>query len=406
MASTSGDFYTNMVSYNLFLAKKFAGKRRGDNFLWFISLFSIAGVAIGVVALMLVIGVMNGFSRELKRKIIGAHPTITIEGKPYIYDYGSVIEKIKTGIREAEGISPYISTQVIYRSRRYVIGGVLRGIDPLSEEEVTNIGKFIKQGDYGGLKGGIILGSELAKELDIAVGDDITVIAGLSPAQISTRVAGIVEYGIYAFDASMGFTSLETLQGFLHANNIVHGIGVRTENIYDSERIAEKIRDRLDHEYTVTTWIQKNKILFAALALEKKAMAFILGLIVLVASFNISATLMITVYRKVKEIGILRALGLSSGEIKKIFIYQGLIIGLKGLVIGLAAGGVLAALLRKYQFIKLPEFVYDLSRLPVEISMLDLSWISFMVIAIVCAASVYPAQRAARLNPNQAIRNE
>jgi len=187
---------------------------------------------------------------------------------------------------------------------------------------------------------------------------------------------------------------------------VVHGIGIRTENIYDSEKIAEKIRASLNYQYNVTTWIQKNKILFAALALEKKAMSFILALIVLVASFNISATLMITVYRKVKEIGILRALGVSSREIRKIFIYQGLLIGLKGLVIGLVTGGFLAMLLRKYQFVKLPAFVYDLSRLPIDISISDLTWISLMVIVVVCIASVYPAQRAARLNPNQAIRNE
>jgi lipoprotein-releasing system permease protein len=395
-----------MMSYNFFLAKKFAGRKKGDNFLWFISLFSIAGVAIGVIALMLVIGVMNGFSRELRRKIVGAHPTITIEGKPYISGYKTVMGKVEDGVREVEGIAPYISTQVIYQSRRFMIGGILRGIDPVAEEKVTNLGKFIKEGDYGGISEGVILGSELARELSVEVGDDISIIAGLSAARISLKVAGIVEYGVYAFDSSMGFTSLEMLNRFLNIGNVVHGIGIRTVDIYNSEKVAERVRETLDYKYNVTTWIQRNKILFAALALEKKAMSFILALIVLVASFNISATLMITVYRKVREIGILRALGLSSGEIKRIFIYQGLIIGLKGLVIGLVTGGILAALLRKYQFIRLPEFVYDLSRLPVEISVMDLTWISLMVIAIVCVASFYPAQRAARLNPNQAIRNE
>ncbi len=395
-----------MISYNFFLAKKFAGRKKGDNFLWFISAFSIAGVAIGVIALMLVIGVMNGFSKELKRKIIGTYPTITIEGKPYIFNYKAVVAKVEKSIREIEGISPYISTQVIYRSDRYLIGGILRGVEPEYEENVTNLSRYIKQGSYDGLQQGIILGSELAKELDVKVGDNIFIIAGLSPIQIATKVTGIVEYGVYAFDSSMGFACLDNIRQFLKMGEVVHGIGIRTENIYDSEKIAEKIRASLNYQYNVTTWIQKNKILFAALALEKKAMSFILALIVLVASFNISATLMITVYRKVKEIGILRALGVSSREIRKIFIYQGLLIGLKGLVIGLVTGGFLAMLLRKYQFVKLPAFVYDLSRLPIDISISDLTWISLMVIVVVCIASVYPAQRAARLNPNQAIRNE
>jgi lipoprotein-releasing system permease protein len=394
-----------MVSYNFFLSNRFAGqKKRADSFLWFISAFSIAGIAIGVVALMLVIGVMNGFSRELKRKIVGAHPTITIEGRPLIQGYEGIIEKVEKNIPEIKGTAPYFSTQVIYRSDRYLIGGILKGIDPDSEQNVTNIGKFIKKGEFAGLEKGIILGSELARELEVDVGDPLWVISGTVSGGKETKVVGIVEYGVYAFDSSMGFTSLDNKT--ISPMKMVHGIGIRTENIYSSERLAEKIRDVLDYEYTVTTWIQKNKILFAALALERKSMAVILGLIILVASFNISSTLMITVYRKVKEIGILRALGLSRKDVEKIFIYQGLILGIKGLVCGLAAGGILAWMLRKYQFIKLPEFIYDLSRLPIEISVSDLLWIIFSVVVIVSFASLYPAKRAAGLNPAQAIRNE
>ena len=394
-----------MISYNFFLSRKFAGqKKRADSFLWFISVFSVAGIAIGVVALMLVIGVMNGFSRELKRKIIGAHPTITVEGRPLIYNYEQVAEKVKKEVAEVKGLSPYLATQVIYRSNKYLLGGILRGIDPALEEGVTNISKFIKKGEFAGLESGVILGSELAKELEVDVGDAVWIISGTAAGGRETRVEGIVEYGVYAFDSSMGFTSLDNKM--LNPVRMVHGIGIRTDNIYDSERVAEKVREVLDYEYTVTTWIQKNKILFAALALERKAMAVILGLIILVASFNISSTLMITVYRKVKEIGILRALGLPAKEVEKIFIYQGLILGFKGLACGLAAGGILAWLLKRYQFIRLPEFIYDLSRLPIEISASDLLWIIVSVIAIVSFASVYPAKRAAGLNPTQAIRNE
>lgn len=393
-----------MISYNLFLSRKFAGQRKkADSFLWFISIFSIAGIAIGVVALMLVIGVMNGFSGELKRKIIGAYPLITVEGRPYIYNYRQISEEIATNIPEAKGVAPYISTQVIYKSNRYMTGGILRGIDPVLEDNVTNIGKFLKTGGVQELENGIFLGSELAKELDVEVGDEIWVITGIIAREKRAKVTGIVESGIYAFDASSGFFSLNNPT--LSYGNAVHGIGVRIDNIYASEKVAKKIRDLLENEYTVSTWIQKNKILFAALAMERKAMAIILGLIILVASFNISATLMITVYRKVKEIGILRALGLSSKEIEKIFIYQGLILGGKGLIYGLVTGGILAYILKKYQFIKLPEFIYDLSRLPIEIAFFDILWIVITVLVIVLLASVYPARRAARLNPNEAIRN-
>ncbi len=394
-----------MLSYNFFLSRKFAGqKKRADSFLWFISIFSIAGIAIGVVALMLVIGVMNGFSKELKRKIIGAYPIITIEGKPFIRDYRQVMEDVSAGVGEVKGISPYITTQVIYKSDKYMLGGILKAVDPDSEDKVTNIAKFLNEGELKGLNEGIILGSELAQELEVELGDNISIITGAFSMGRQVKVAGIVEYGVYAFDSSMGFISLNS--GVFGPVSMVQGIGIRIEDIYASERVASKIRKVIDEKYTVSTWVQKNKILFAALALERKAMAVILGLIVLVASFNISSTLMITVYRKVREIGILRALGLSSRDIEKIFIYQGLILGAKGLIFGLATGGMLAWLLKRYQFIKLPEFVYDLSRLPIEISLSDILWITVSVVAIVTFASVYPAKRAAGLNPNRAIRNE
>ncbi|HOL21335.1 MAG TPA: ABC transporter permease [bacterium] len=393
-----------MVSYNFFLSGKFAGQRkRADNFLWFISIFSIAGIAIGVIALMLVIGVMSGFSRELKRKIIGAYPLITVEGRPYIHNYQQIMEKVSKGVPEVKGIAPYISTQVIYKSSRYMMGGILRGVDPALEDNVTNIEKFLKKGEMKDLSKGIFLGSEIAKELEVDVGDEIFIITGIIAREKKEVVTGIVESGIYAFDSSMGFFSLK--DPVLSYGNVVHGIGIRIDNIYASEDVAKKIRRLLEGEYTVSTWIQKNKILFAALAMERKAMAIILGLIILVASFNISSTLMITVYRKVKEIGILRALGLSSKDIEKIFIYQGLILGGKGLIYGLITGGFLAYLLRRYQFIRIPEFIYDLSRLPIEVSTSDICWIVISVLVIVTLASLYPARRAARLNPNEAIRN-
>lgn len=389
-----------MLSYNFFLAKKFIGNRRQDRFLWFISFFTILGIAIGVVTLILVIGVMNGFSNDLKRKIIGASPLITIEGKPYIYNYEEIIEKVKS-LKEIKGISPYTMSQVIYKSNKYIIGGIIKGIDLKREKNVTNIQQFIKKGNLEEIENGIILGSELAKELGVDVGDYIYVIAGLIPKENLFKVVGIVEYGVYSFDVSMGFTSLSNI--FMKG---VHGIGIKIDDIYKTPEFAKKIRNLIENEYGVSTWIEKNKILFSAIALEKRAMAIILSLIVIVASFNIISTLMISVYRKVKEIGILKAIGLTSNEIKKIFLYQGIYLGIKGLIIGITFGLFLAILLKKYQFINLPEFVYDISKLPVEISFFDILWIFLLVIFVSIIASIYPAERASKLNPAEAIRNE
>jgi lipoprotein-releasing system permease protein len=393
-----------MKSYNFFLAKKFIGNKREDRFLWFISFFTVAGVSIGVVALILVIGVMNGFSNDLKRKIIGASPLITIEGRPYIYDYEKIIEKLKN-IKEIEGSSPYIMSQVIYKSKKYILGGVIKGIDIEREKKVTNIENFIKEGSLDEIKNGIILGKELANELEVDIGDYVSVIAGLIPREKIFKVVGIVEYGVYSFDVSMGFTSLDNLFDMFNMKG-VHGIGIKIENIYKTPLVAEKIKNLINNEFSVSTWIEKNKILFSAIALEKKAMAIILSLIVIVASFNILSTLMISVYRKVKEIGILKAIGLTSNEIKKVFFYQGIYLGLKGLSFGIFFGLLIAFFLKKYNFINLPEFVYDISKLPIEISLFDIVWIILLVLFVSSIASIYPANRASKLNPAEAIRNE
>ncbi|HOL67706.1 MAG TPA: FtsX-like permease family protein, partial [bacterium] len=224
--------------------------------------------------------------------------------------------------------------------------------------------------------------------------------------QQTFKVTGIIECGVYSYDVSVGLTALTNVQQLFGLGDVVHGLGIRSDNIYASEALAEKISRLLKDRYPVTTWIQKNKILFAALALEKKAMAIILVLIILVASFNIVSTLMITVFRKTREIGILRAVGLSAGDIGKIFFCQGLLLGVEGLLAGLLLGGLLSYLLRRYQFIRLPEFVYNLSRLPIEIAWKDVGFISLAVLVIVSLASFYPARRAARLNPVEALKYE
>lgn len=393
-----------MNSYNFFLAKKFIGNKREDKFLWFISFFTICGITIGVIALILVIGVMNGFSNDLKRKIIGANPLITIEGRPYIHNYEEIIEKINN-ISEIKGASPYIMSQVIYKSNKYILGGIIKGIDPEREVKVTNIQNFIKKGKLNDIENGIILGKELANELGVDVGDYIFVIIGIIPKEKIFRIVGIVEYGVYSFDVSMGFVSIKNLMN-LYGTNSIHGIGIKIDNIYKTPYVAKKIKEVLENKYEVITWIEKNKILFSAIALEKKAMAIILSLIIIVASFNILSTLMISVYRKVKEIGILKALGITSTEIKKIFLYQGMYLGIKGLIFGLSLGFIVAGILKKYKFINLPEFVYDISKLPIEISFLDTVLIILLVFFVSIIASIYPAQRASKLNIAEAIRNE
>ncbi|MCM8758153.1 MAG: FtsX-like permease family protein [Candidatus Omnitrophica bacterium] len=353
---------------------------------------------------MLVIGIMNGFSNDLKRKIVGANPHIIIEGSPYIEDYEKISSLIR-GMPEIKGIGYFAQTQIIYKSSLYMIGGYLRGID--GDSEISNLKKFIKKGNVEGIKsGGIIIGSELANELGVDTGDTILIIGGLPPKEFFCKVVGIIEYGIYNIDVSIGIINLQDFQNKFFYGRKVANIGISINDIYQCEKIAKKIDERIPGYLKISTWIRKNKILFSALALEKKAMLLILTVIILVASFNIASSLMMTVYRKIKEIGVLKTLGMTGRQIRAVFLIQGLLLGLRGLISGLIIGSVIIKVLKKYNLVKLPEYIYSISYLPIELSGIEIFLICISVFFMTIVASVFPAFRAGRLEPATALRYE
>ena len=388
-----------------FLAWKFLGRRRQESFIWFTSVASVLGIALGVASLMVVLGVMNGFAHDLKKKIIGANPHIVVEGDPYLSDYEEIGRMLREKIPEITSVSFFAQTQVIYKSSQYMVGGYIRGLVP--QQQSAETAKFMKEGAFDALGNGtVIIGSELAKELEVKVGDTIMLIGGLPPREYPAKVVGLIEYGVYNIDVSIGIIPLDDFQNeFFHGRKLAH-VGLEVKDIYSSERIASKISTYLPNFYRVTTWIRKNKILFSALALEKKAMLLILAIIILVASFNIASGLMMTVYRKIREIGVLRTLGLTAWDIRRVFVFQALILGIEGLVLGLITGGVLIIVLKKYLLIRLPEFVYNISYLPVEISWREIILIVVAVLVMTFAASILPAYRAGKLEPATAIRYE
>ncbi|MCM8817198.1 MAG: ABC transporter permease [Candidatus Omnitrophica bacterium] len=387
-----------------FLASRFIGRRHQESFIYFTSIVSVIGIALGVASLMLVIGIMNGFSNDLKRKIVGANPHIIIEGSPYIEDYEKISSLIR-GMPEIKGIGYFAQTQIIYKSSLYMIGGYLRGID--GDSEISNLKKFIKKGNVEGIKsGGIIIGSELANELGVDTGDTILIIGGLPPKEFFCKVVGIIEYGIYNIDVSIGIINLQDFQNKFFYGRKVANIGISINDIYQCEKIAKKIDERIPGYLKISTWIRKNKILFSALALEKKAMLLILTVIILVASFNIASSLMMTVYRKIKEIGVLKTLGMTGRQIRAVFLIQGLLLGLRGLISGLIIGSVIIKVLKKYNLVKLPEYIYSISYLPIELSGIEIFLICISVFFMTIVASVFPAFRAGRLEPATALRYE
>jgi lipoprotein-releasing system permease protein len=392
-----------MDGHLFFLAKKFLGKRHQESFIWFITLISIIGITLGVASLMITLGVMNGFTNDLKSKIIGASPNIIVEGSPYIFNYHEIANNLKKNFPEITDIGYFTQTQVIYRSSKYMIGGDLKGISYQNSSE--EIGRFIKKGSAN-LKNGIVIGSQLAKQLGVSVGDTITVVSGFPPIQISYKIVGIIEYGVYNVDVSLGLISLSNFQqDFLNGEKLA-AIGIKVKDFYNSNKIAKKMSKVLPPYCRTTTWIQRNKVLFSALALEKKAMILILAIIILIASFNIASSLMMTVYRKIKEIGVLKTIGLTSWEIRKVFIYQGLIIGIRGLIFGLILGGAVIYVVKQYKIVKLPQFIYNISYLPLEISVKDIIIICIAVILMTLLASLFPAYKAGKMEPAIAIRYE
>jgi len=327
-------------------------------------------------------------------------------------------------------VAPFIHSQVMLRSGSYVSGAILKGIDPLRAGQVLDLEKSMKAGDLqtlangGGLrveKGkavppGIILGKELARLLMASPGDELYVISpssgsltpigGRLPHMKKFRVEGLFDSGMYDYDTSFAYVSLESAQQLLGLKESVNGIEVKVNDIYGVHRVSEAILKALGPGYWTQDWMEMNKNFFSALKLEKTVMFIILVLIILVAAFNIISTLMMMVLDKTKEIAILKSMGARGKMIMRIFMLDGLIIGLVGTVLGLMGGGVLCYLLTRYEFVKLPSDVYYISTLPVRVQMLDVTLIALSAVAISFLATLYPSYQASKLDPAAAIRYE
>lgn len=414
------------MSYELFIGLRYLKAKRKQTFVSLITLISIAGVMVGVTALIVVIAVMNGFKEDLRDKILGVTSHVVISR----FDGNiSKYQEVRAKVEEVSGVNaatPFIYTQVMISSRKAISGAVLRGIEPKTASKVINLPKNLRAGSLEELEAenkpegmrstpGIILGNELARNIGASRGEPVTVISPLGrltplgrvPRSQTFRVAGIFDSGMYEYDSTIAYVSLWAAQRFLGIGDRVTGIEVRVDEIYEADRVAKAIGKALDgYPYWSRDWMRMNKNLFSALKLEKIVMFIILTLIILVAAFNIVGTLIMVVIEKTRDIAILKSMGATRRSIMKIFMIEGAVIGLVGTLLGLLGGYTLCKLLATYKFIELPSDVYYISTLPVQMNPLDVALIALAAIVITLAASVYPAWQASRFDPAEAIRYE
>ncbi|MBN2225182.1 MAG: lipoprotein-releasing ABC transporter permease subunit [Deltaproteobacteria bacterium] len=407
--------------YELLISRRYLRAKRKQSFISLITVISIGGVAIGVAALIIVISVMTGFRDDLQGKILGAHAHLVVKTqKPYFTSYPSVMEKIAMN-KNVVALSPFIETQIMLSTEGGISGAVLRGIDPATAPGVIAIEKDLKIGNLNELTDGrdgipgIVLGKELAKVLRVTYGDPVIMVSptggditpfGMTPRMKRFVVVGIFEAGMFEYDSSFAYVSIPAAQNFLDLPDVVSGIDVKVTDIYRAKTIGDKIAEDLGAPFTTLDWMEMNKNLFAALALEKVAMFVILVMIVFVAAFNIASTLIMLVMEKAKDIAILKAMGSTNAGIMKIFMFEGTIIGAFGTAVGAAFGWGMCILLKYYHFIRLDPNVYYISALPVKIVPSDITVIIISSLVLCALATLYPAWQASRMDPAQAMRYE
>jgi len=411
------------MNYEFFIAKRYLSARQKTRFINIISYISIFGVAIGVAALIITLSVMNGFESEVRSRIIGFDTHIRVRKFHFenIEKYKEAAEKIKD-LDHIIGISPYILDEAMIRADRYSDGIIIRGVDPETVFDVSEIGNNMYYGEFnvgeienkeGISRPGIVLGRWLADRLLLDIGDDVILVslAGVhsmfrQPPVKQFVVSGLFESGMFEYDDAYAFISISSAQKLFRMNNAVTGLEVKLDDLYKADQISDKIDNILGYPFFSQTWFDLRKNLFSWMQLEKWAMFIILSLIILVAAFNIISTLIMVVMEKTREIGILKSMGITSKGITKIFLFEGMVVGILGSLIGFIIGFSLCLAQLEYKFFSLPGDVYFINYLPVKMQILDFTMIGLAAVVLCIFASLYPARKAAKLDPIRAIRYE
>ncbi len=423
------------MSFELFISLRYLRAKRKQIFVSIITFISIAGISLGVAALIIVLAVMNGFETDLRNKILGINSHVVLmQYTGAMRNYQTVMNEIE----HVEGVvasTPFIYSQAMLRNEGRTSGVILRGISVDSASKVINLGKMHEGNiDYLSEKQrstlgytkdtstlpGIVIGKELAKNMGLLLFDPVSIISpmgistpmGMVPKMKKFVVVGIFDSGFYEYDSTLAYISLSDCQEFLNLGERVTGLEIKVNDIYKANIIAKSIEKKLGFPFWARNWMEMNKNLFSALKLEKRVMFIILSLIVLVAAFNIICTLIMIVMEKNKDIAILKSMGATSGSIMKIFVFQGVTIGAIGTLMGCLGGLAVALNLEKisvsvenlFGFKILPGDVYYLSQLPSQVNYSDVAIIVIGTMLICFLSTIYPSRRASKLDPAETLR--
>ncbi|MDY0131423.1 MAG: lipoprotein-releasing ABC transporter permease subunit [Desulforegulaceae bacterium] len=397
------------------IALRYLRAKRKQGFISLVGFLSVAGVCLGVMALVVVIAVMSGAEKDLRKRILGMEPHLILNSKTGSFaDYKKVCEKLNNKKNVSDAL-PNLSGRVMLRSKWGFTGTIIRGVDSESRRKLIKGFEPLKATELlentSSGKNSIIIGKGIAESLGVAKGDSVFALTsdwkispvGVMPKMTELEVAAVYESGLYEYDSAVAYMNLENLQSLLGMGKKVNGIGVYITDVYAADDLAKTIDEVFPGRFFTRTWMEVNHSLFSALKLEKTAMFIILTLIILVAAFNIASSLIMLVMEKTKEIAIMKTMGATKKSIKRIFVIQGTFVGSIGTLSGVFLGIIMCEILSRYKFIKLPD-AYPFTTLPVDLAFSDVALIAFSALLICFFATVYPASKAANLDPVEGIR--
>ena len=405
------------MPFEIFIALRYLLAPRKQALISLISLISTLGVAVGVMAVIVVLALMTGLQGELRDRLLGSQGHIYVLKQGGIIDYRQEAAKLRA-IPRVEGAAPALLGVALVSSARAEAFVTLKGIDPALEPDVTEIGTRMQSGRLTDLAArtsdvppGIVIGKGLSEKLGAFVGDTVTLLTpqgtlspmGMLPRSRPFRVVGIFSLGLFEVDSSWGFIGLPVAQRLFNRSDVEY-IQLRVDNLYDAPQIAATIPERLGKEYLPQDWTDINQSLFSALWMERVAMAIAVFLIVVVAALQIVSSLVLLVMEKSPDIGILKTMGVSARSVMGIFMLQGTIIGFVGTTIGAIGGVSLATILDRYRLIRVPMDVYQIEHVPFVVEPFSLTIVILATIGACFLATIYPSRQAARLDPVEALR--